>query len=470
MSEERKKDGISLGVPTAQSKKSARPTSPTDSSHSSRSTSPAGAMRSQLPAGQLSVELQCKVSAQMARLSVLQDMQERLPRIATLEHLLEFRGNIEDTFKMFLREHAYLETVWPAGCLDHPYFKENAFLQAHRAAGLLKEEIGKLRSLFSTPSASSISSAEVRAAAKLPDISLPKFSGVYKEWPAFSDMFKSLILDNRVLSDVQRLHYLRGCLRGEAADLIANQPLDGDSFSQSWELLKSQYENKRLLIQARLDQIHSAPTAQKTATSMNKLINTVAQAKKALLKMGVEATLGDIMLVHSVSRKLDAETKEAWEISLGLSQDYPTFEQLHAFVAARARAQERLESEKPSPTTSAQTKRTAQPSAAPRSTGAVSRTAAFASGSTAHPCDQCDGHHFIVACEQFRGLTPAARREVVERKRLCFNCLGRHSAKSCRSSQKCKTCSGRHHTMLHVQSGSSKQGSSDKAQPSSSAH
>lgn len=470
MSEEKKYDGVSLGVPSTQARQASRATSPTESAHPSRGTSPAGATRSQIPADQLSVELTCKVSAQMARLSVLQEMQARLPRIATLEHLLEFRANVEDTFKIFLRDHAYFETVWPAACLDHEYFKDNIFLQAHRAAGLLKEEIGRVRSTFVTPAVSSSASSDASANAKLPDISLPKFSGVYKEWPAFADMFKSLILDNKTLSDVQRLHYLRGCLKGEAADLIASEELTGDALSQSWEMLVTRYENKRLLIQARLDQIYSVPAAQKNATAMNKLINTVAEAKKALLKMGVGATLGDIMLVHSVSRRLDAETKEAWEISLGMSQEYPTFEQLHAFVATRARAMERLESEQPSPTTSAQPKKTAQSTTSQKNTSTVSRTAAFASGSTAHPCDHCEGTHFIVACEQFRGLTPAARREVVERKRLCFNCMGRHSAKSCKSAQKCKICSGRHHTMLHTQSGSSKGGSSDKAQPSSSAH
>ncbi|XP_011880277.1 PREDICTED: uncharacterized protein LOC105568876, partial [Vollenhovia emeryi] len=52
-------------------------------------------------------------------------------------------------------------------------------------------------------------------------------------------------------------------------------------------------------------------------------------------------------------------------------------------------------------------------------------------------------------CSKFRELAPAARHKVAIDKRLCFNCLGRHSVRACKSQRGCKTCSGRHHTMLH---------------------
>ncbi|XP_026481973.1 uncharacterized protein LOC113389132 [Ctenocephalides felis] len=48
---------------------------------------------------------------------------------------------------------------------------------------------------------------------KLPDINLPKFSGNYSEWNSFIDIYNSLIHNNEQLSDVQRLHYLKGTLK-----------------------------------------------------------------------------------------------------------------------------------------------------------------------------------------------------------------------------------------------------------------
>ena len=42
------------------------------------------------------------------------------------------------------------------------------------------------------------------------------------------------------------------------------------------------------------------------------------------------------------------------------------------------------------------------------------------------------------------------RRQIVERDRLCFNCLvPNHRADTCRNSFRCQICRGKHHTALH---------------------
>ncbi|CAC5395627.1 unnamed protein product [Mytilus coruscus] len=43
---------------------------------------------------------------------------------------------------------------------------------------------------------------------------------------------------------------------------------------------------------------------------------------------------------------------------------------------------------------------------------------------------------------------PSARIAIVERKKLCFNCLGSHLAKECKSQNKCRKCSKKHHISL----------------------
>ena len=53
---------------------------------------------------------------------------------------------------------------------------------------------------------------------KLPTIALPSFSGDHCLWLDFRDTFDSLIVQNSVLTDVQRLHYLLAALKGEAKD------------------------------------------------------------------------------------------------------------------------------------------------------------------------------------------------------------------------------------------------------------
>ncbi|KAK2577769.1 hypothetical protein KPH14_012809 [Odynerus spinipes] len=150
------------------------------------------------------------------------------------------------------------------------------------------------------------------------------------------------------------------------------------------------------------------------------------------------------MLVHHVTRHLDKATMEAWETSLGASQEYPTYHQLETFLTARVRALERIETAVASPAKP-------QPTSAKRPALAhhVSSQPSTSSSSTTFPCDFCHDPRFIVMCTKFRNLSPADRYEWVVHKRLCYNCLGRHNVRSCKATRSCKTCSGRHHTMLH---------------------
>ncbi|XP_015116788.1 uncharacterized protein DDB_G0271670-like [Diachasma alloeum] len=42
-------------------------------------------------------------------------------------------------------------------------------------------------------------------------------------------------------------------------------------------------------------------------------------------------------------------------------------------------------------------------------------------------CSFCQGDHYVASCDTFRDLPSVARKEVVDRLYLCFNCLGKHS-------------------------------------------
>ncbi|XP_025264300.1 uncharacterized protein LOC112637855 [Camponotus floridanus] len=50
----------------------------------------------------------------------------------------------------------------------------------------------------------------------LPRIKLPPFSGAYEDWPSFRDLFLSLVGENPSVSNIERFHYLRSCVKGSA--------------------------------------------------------------------------------------------------------------------------------------------------------------------------------------------------------------------------------------------------------------
>ncbi len=67
-------------------------------------------------------------------------------------------------------------------------------------------------------------------------------------------------------------------------------------------------------------------------------------------------------------------------------------------------------------------------------------------------CPACNvSTHPVARCFKFLELSPE-QRQVVKEARLCFNCLGPdHALWNCRSSQVCRKCKLRHHTLLHKQ-------------------
>lgn len=58
----------------------------------------------------------------------------------------------------------------------------------------------------------------------------------------------SVICQDTVISLVEKLYYLRTCLKGKAALLIGDLSVTGENFIRAWTELTRHYENKRLLV------------------------------------------------------------------------------------------------------------------------------------------------------------------------------------------------------------------------------
>lgn len=66
------------------------------------------------------------------------------------------------------------------------------------------------------------SASIVSQSVRLPEIQIPKFDGNPELWIEFRDTFKSLIHANPNLTAIQKLHYLKDALIGEAHSSVAN--------------------------------------------------------------------------------------------------------------------------------------------------------------------------------------------------------------------------------------------------------
>jgi hypothetical protein len=64
-------------------------------------------------------------------------------------------------------------------------------------------------------------------------------------------------------------------------------------------------------------------------------------------------------------------------------------------------------------------------------------------------CLLCKDSHLLSHCDKFIKYSPKQRMEFVRTSKLCYNCLRPYSKNHACSSQHCKQCNERHHTLLH---------------------
>jgi len=72
----------------------------------------------------------------------------------------------------------------------------------------------------------------------------------------------------------QKLYYIRGCLKGAAADAVLGIPVSASSYKLTWTTLDSRYDKPRMLASTKVEKILAAPTSSEgTLASLTKFIS-----------------------------------------------------------------------------------------------------------------------------------------------------------------------------------------------------
>ncbi|XP_026827674.1 uncharacterized protein LOC113562437 [Ooceraea biroi] len=137
---------------------------------------------------------------------------------------------------------------------------------------------------------------------------------------------------------------------------------------------------------------------------------------------------------------LDTESLKQSETTISESSVYANFEQLDSFILRRINTLEAVERApgRKGGSANGNSSRVATPEA--RAHNAISHD---------QKCVLCGANHYISNYPQFIAKQATQRREFVISRKLCFNCLGPHQVKACRSTKRCRQCQINHHTLLH---------------------
>ncbi|XP_011883842.1 PREDICTED: uncharacterized protein LOC105570992 [Vollenhovia emeryi] len=365
-------------------------------------------------------------------------------RLASLKESWEKFSLVHDAIGLAISR---LNSEDATSLLSHSYFSEGFFSSTHenyleaveKMNLLLEQETGVTHRMPSTPSGSHTSATpSFFHHARLPRIDLPKFNGSPADWLSFKDLFSSLVVDNPTLTLVERLQYLKTSLTGSASHLLKNTTLTADNFQKAWDALIAFYENKRLLVNAALHSLLSLKRmTRESAAEMEQLYTNVMQIYRTLETLKRPVQSWDDFLVFIAVQRLDAESVKAWEHTLGLSKEPPTWNQFSEFLVTRLLSLQAFEKSRMSkPQSQGTVKSHFQGKGKDNTNKTVS-------------CAICGSNHYVSSCPQYTSKTVLQRLAIINKFKLCFNCLGSHRAAVCRITKRCQKCGHKHHTTIH---------------------
>ncbi|XP_076547393.1 uncharacterized protein LOC143305944 [Osmia lignaria lignaria] len=177
----------------------------------------------------------------------------------------------------------------------------------------------------------------------LAKLELPHFSGIYKEWTPFRDLFHSIVIANSSISEVEKFDYLKMSVTGEAAQLI-NMSVTVENFKLAWQVLSDRYDNRCIIVNTQLELLFSIKRIQReSANELKRLHGTTNEVLGALNGLKCDTKNLDPLIVYWVTRKFDRNTLGEWELHTGNSTETLTLTQLIEILVKHIRATEAIE-------------------------------------------------------------------------------------------------------------------------------
>ncbi|XP_023248583.1 uncharacterized protein LOC106643494, partial [Copidosoma floridanum] len=122
---------------------------------------------------------------------------------------------------------------------------------------------------------------------KLPSITIPPFSGRREDWESFRHLFRALIHDDKQLTDVERLYYLKSLTQGDAKAVLDSVQIVGSNYPTAWSLLEARNEHRRLLVQDHVAALRNIkPLRDESAGGLQALLDTLERHRDQLSALG----------------------------------------------------------------------------------------------------------------------------------------------------------------------------------------
>lgn len=212
--------------------------------------------------------------------------------ILSMPQIDTYISQLEKTWDRFCRNHDAVLLVTGKSSIDeqHALFIpiEETYMEAYTIMLNLKEQCVQQSASASVAQSSgartSVGSQQQQlqqqqlsraiAQSPLPKISLPQFSEGYVQWQSFSDLYNVLIHNNTTMSKIEKFHYLRASVNGEAERIIGHIGITSDNYLVAYNTFNERYTNIRIVTSKLIDRLINQPVASETVYDIKQLLDT----------------------------------------------------------------------------------------------------------------------------------------------------------------------------------------------------
>lgn len=277
----------------------------------------------------------------------------------------------------------------------------------------------------------------------LPEFKIDVFTGKPVDWPEWYLSFNNLIHDNPILTDGQKLGYLKTYLGPEPKSKVFGLLLEARDYPKAMYELQERYGNPALVIDGFIRKIRDWPKLQRVQ-DIPQYFTRVSQLYQMFKTMGYEADLQAKGLLCDLTSKIPDNMQESWgRFIVTKGKGNPTVELFYLWLKDREQALRFTTLSAPSSSTHAyppQNQKFKPKVNAMTATEVVRKYCVF-----------CEGEgHWINDCAKLLAKAPVDRLAWYKSTGRCFICAKRtHRSTGCFVKVRCNICSRSHATILH---------------------
>ena len=283
---------------------------------------------------------------------------------------------------------------------------------------------------------------------RLQKYTITPFSGDYKDWLRFWNQF-TVEVDGSAISEISKFNYLLELVKGKPKDDILGLPHTEDGYKEAKRILEQTYGKDIRVYKALVKELEELPaiTSIHRLNSVHDFYNKLSRVVRTLVTMkrltSAQSSVYTLMDKLGPVREVLVQKDDDWE-EWGLEE---LVENLRKYVERNPLRENESEGKKDD-----MSRKSHDDSYKNRSWKRDREKMMFGNNGRSKPnqkpsCVYCSSYdHFSPNCTKI--LDIAARRAIIQRNGLCWNCTGSgHSASQCRS-RGCRNCQAKHHTSI----------------------